>query len=94
MQLALYQRFYCRVARGWAWVVKVMVMEHLRARMAPDVPPFRQLLTVNMDNMVKQLPMAALMDMTDVRAADMVSQAVMAKVTARVHMVRADLVRA
>ena len=60
MQLALYQRYYCRVARGWALVVKVMGLERQLGLMAPAVHLFNQEHTVSM---VKRRHMAADMDL-------------------------------
>jgi hypothetical protein len=71
LQLALYQRFYCRVARGSVWAVTVTDTERQAALMALVVRPFRRPLTVNM---AKQRHMAVDTDMTpDVPAALMVS---------------------
>ena len=58
MQLALYQRFYCRVARGWARAVKVVDLEHQLGLMVPTVHLSNLEHTVsmgnNMANMVKR----------------------------------------
>ena len=58
MQLALYQRFYCRVARGWARAVKVVDFEHQLGLMVPTVHLSNLEHTVsmgnNMANMVKR----------------------------------------
>ena len=60
MQLALYQRFYCRVARGWARAVKVVDLEHQLGLMAPTVHLSNQeYMGNNMANMVKRPLMLA-----------------------------------
>jgi len=82
LQLALYQRFYCRVARGSAWVVTVTVTERQAALTALDVLPFRRPHTVNM---VKRPLMAVVMEwIPHVPVAHTVSAKVTVRVTALV----------
>jgi hypothetical protein len=89
LQLALYQRFYCRVARGSVWAVTVTDTERQAALMALVVRPFRRPLTVNM---AKQRHMAVDTDMTpDVPAALMVSVKAMVLVTAQAASVKLAL---